>query len=86
MKKLFNGLAFRFEKMYQEAYALLLICLNLILFTLCILYIYIDTRSSMEMVELWWSRSYIFDCVCSAFLLSFGGASLLDYASVRDAE
>ena len=80
MKKVKN----QFDRMYDKAFYLLVLCLNIILFSLCLLCIYIDSAASDKVFALLNAHSIVTDCILCSFLVSFGGAFLLDYAYVTE--
>ena len=79
MKKL----QLQFEKMNKSAYLTLKLCLTLILFATCVLYIYIDSSDSDVIRELSYIQKHLFDSVAYSVVLALGGAFLLDYVHKR---
>lgn len=76
----------QFNRMYINAFWLLLICLNVILASLCMLCIYINTAHTKELFVLVRNHSYIAETFLSSLSLSFGGAFLLDYANAENSK
>lgn len=79
-----NKIILQFNRMYINAFLLLLICLNIILASLCLLCIYIDTAHEKELFVLINNRSNITQAFLFTLCLSFGGSFLLDYANAKN--
>ncbi len=78
-----NRIRGRFARMNYRAFSLLMICFNIILFSLCAFYIYLDTAKPTEIFALIYYRREIVTLYTSSLLLSLGGAFLLDYTYAR---
>lgn len=70
----------QFNLMHESALLLLLLCLNVILISLCALCIYIDTAPKYDLFALVHNQDHIIETFLNSLLLSFCGAFLLDYA------
>ncbi len=73
----------QFAHMHDKAFLLLILCLNIILFSLCSFFIYLDTASDAEVFVLLNYQKHIITVYMSSLLLSLGGAFLLDYAYIE---
>ena len=80
--KIIRLLNMRFGMMYPLAFLLLRLCLLYIMASVFFMYIFLDTRTQLELARISFYVDHITECIAYALLISFGGSFLLDLASI----
>ncbi len=78
-----NKVSVQFSRMHKNAFYLLSFCFNIILFSLCAFYIYLDTSKTTEIFPFLFLQKHIITVYLSSVTLSLVGAFLLDYAYIQ---
>ncbi len=74
-----NKVSAQFSCMNRNAYFMLIVCFNIILFSICTFYIYIDSSKAIDIAPLSYMQKEIITVYLSSITLNFVGAFLLDY-------